>query len=107
PNYRFKIISEFMKYKSIDLAYLDSVSGNSKMNSKRVDELKYLIHTEKKLLERVSAFDIKTYLNWDINTKVDRATMAYSLEARAPLMDYRIVEFAQSLPTNFKFSSGN
>ena len=107
PNYRFKIISEFMKYKSINLAYLDSISGHSEMNGKEVDELKYLIHTEKNLLERVSAFDIKTYLNWDINTKVDRATMAYSLEARAPLMDYRIVEFAQSLPTNFKFNGSN
>ena len=107
PNYKFKILSEFMKSKSIDLAYLNSVSGNSKMNSNEVDELKYLMHTEKNLLERVSAFDIKTYLNWDINTKVDRATMAYSLEARAPLMDYRIIEFAQSLPTNFKFEGSN
>ena len=107
PNYRFKIISEFMKYKSIDLAYLDSKTGESQMNNKEVDELKYLMHTDKNLLERVSAFDIKTYLNWDINTKVDRATMAYSLEARAPLMDYRIVELAQSLPTNFKFINGN
>src|SRR5690606_7485032 len=47
PNYRFKIISEFMKYKSIDLAYLDSKTGQSQMNSKEVDELKYLMHTEK------------------------------------------------------------
>src|SRR5690606_23092032 len=61
----------------------------------------------KNLLERVSDFDIKTYLNWDINTKVDRATMAYSLEARAPLMDYRVVELARSLPTEYKFKGKN
>ncbi|MGJ8593032.1 MAG: asparagine synthase (glutamine-hydrolyzing) [Aquaticitalea sp.] len=107
PNYRLKIISEFMKYKSIEKAYIDSITDETKMNSKEVNELKYLNHYEKNLLERVSAFDIKTYLNWDINTKVDRATMAYSLEARSPLMDFRIVEFAQSLPTEFKFQRSN
>src|SRR5690606_30682924 len=64
-------------------------------------------HTDKNLFERVSDFDIKTYLNWDINTKVDRATMAYSLEARAPLMDHRVVDFARSLPTDFKYYKGN
>jgi asparagine synthase (glutamine-hydrolysing) len=107
PNYRFKIVSEFMKYKSIDTAYLDSITGVSKMNSKNIDELKYLMHTNKNLLERVTDFDLKTYLNFTINTKVDRATMAYSLEARAPLIDYRIVEFARSLPTEYKFKGKN
>ena len=107
PNYRLKILSDFMKYKSIDMAYLDSITGQNVSNSKEVDELKYLMHSNKNLLERVSDFDIKTYLNWDINTKVDRATMAYSLEARAPLMDYRVVEFARSLPTEYKFKGKN
>ncbi|WP_400078923.1 asparagine synthase (glutamine-hydrolyzing) [Winogradskyella sp. R77965] len=107
PNYRLKILSEYMKYKSVDLAYLDSITGESKMKSKDVEELKYLMNSEKNLLERVTDFDIKTYLNWTINTKVDRATMAYSLEARAPLMDYRVVEFAESLPTKFKFKGNN
>ncbi|WP_417370873.1 asparagine synthase (glutamine-hydrolyzing) [Gelidibacter japonicus] len=112
PHYKFKIISELMKSKNANTAYLDSAGHdftwiNSTYNSKEVDELKYLMHNNKNLLERVSDFDIKTYLNWDINTKVDRATMAYSLEARAPLMDYRVVEFARSLPTEYKFKGKN
>ena len=61
----------------------------------------------KSILEKVSDLDIKTYLNGDINTKVDRASMAFSLESRAPLMDYRIIEFSRSLSTNYKYSFGN
>ncbi len=64
-------------------------------------------YSDKNLLERISDLDLKIYLNNSINTKVDRATMAYSLEARAPLIDYRVIAFARSLPTDYKFYKGN
>ena len=50
--------------------------------------------------------DLKTYLADDIMVKVDRMSMAASLEARAPLLDYKLVEFAFSLPPDWKVRDG-
>ena len=64
-------------------AFADSVStGND------VDKLLYL--------------DSKTYLPGDILTKVDRMTMANSLEARVPLLDHELIEFVLSIPSHLK-----
>ena len=46
--------------------------------------------------------DLKTYLVGDINTKVDRASMAHSLEVREPLMDHPLVEWLATLPSSLK-----
>ncbi|TVQ85346.1 MAG: asparagine synthase (glutamine-hydrolyzing) [Chromatiaceae bacterium] len=53
-------------------------------------------------LDQVSYVDIKTWLADDILVKVDRTTMAHSLEARAPLLDHRLVEFAAALPVDWR-----
>jgi asparagine synthase (glutamine-hydrolysing) len=53
-------------------------------------------------LALVQYLDLKTYLVGDINTKVDRASMAHSLEVREPLMDHPLVEWLATLPMNLK-----
>ena len=50
--------------------------------------------------------DIHTYLPLDILTKVDRMTMAHSLEARPPLLDHKLVEFAATVPAKFRLHDG-
>jgi asparagine synthase (glutamine-hydrolysing) len=53
-------------------------------------------------LALVQYLDLKTYLVGDINTKVDRASMAHSLEVREPLMDHPLVEWLATLPNDLK-----
>ena len=54
------------------------------------------------VVTRMQSVDTQLYLAEDILTKVDRASMAVSLEVRAPFLDPRVAEFAASLPCNYK-----
>lgn len=60
----------------------------------------------KNLLQKTADLNIKLWLENDSNVKVDRASMAYSVEVRSPFLDYRIIEFARTLPVNYRFDNG-
>ena len=57
-------------------------------------------------LSRLLYLDTKTYLNGDILAKVDRMSMATSLEVRVPMLDHEFVEWVTSLPVEWKFRTG-
>jgi asparagine synthase (glutamine-hydrolysing) len=57
-------------------------------------------------LALIQYLDYKTWLVGDINTKVDRAAMAHSLEVREPLMDHQLIEWLATLPSDLKIQGG-
>jgi asparagine synthase (glutamine-hydrolysing) len=71
-------------------------------------------HEERRWLQRAGGdwltalqyLDIKSYLPLDILTKVDRMSMAHSLETRVPLLDHEVVEFAATIPPELKLRNG-
>ncbi len=58
-------------------------------------------------IQKTADLNIKLWLENDSNVKVDRASMAYSVEVRSPFLDYRIVEYARSLPVSFRYQKNN
>lgn len=64
------------------------------------------LHARTSPIEKMLAIDFKTYLGEDILTKVDRATMAASIEGREPFLDHRLSEWAARLPMRFKLRNG-
>ena len=57
-------------------------------------------------LSKILYTDLKTYLPGDILVKVDRMSMANSLEVRAPILDHNVIEFAASIPPHLKYNRG-
>src|SRR5205814_6403642 len=51
-------------------------------------------------------FDAETYLPEDVLTKVDRMSMAHSIESRVPLLDNEVIRYASSLPASLKIKNG-
>lgn len=70
-------------------------------SSSRIEEYFYAPASTNHL-NRLMYFDSKVYLPGDVLAKVDRMSMANSLETRAPLLDHKLIEFAQRIPPSLK-----
>ena len=57
--------------------------------------------------QKTADLNIKLWLENDSNVKVDRASMAHSVEIRSPFLDYRIIENSRTIPVKFRFFKGN
>ena len=78
----------------------------------KAEQLDYRFPEEAKYTEsnwqiRRMLLDMETYLPGDIMTKVDRASMKYSLETRCPILDKEVMEYSFSLPHKYKYEKGN
>ena len=65
---------------------------------------KYLFFSKNKF-QKTADLNLKLWLENDSNVKVDRASMAFSVEVRSPYLDYRIVEFARNLPLKYRLKA--
>ena len=99
-NWR-NIFSEEEKKKLFSLSYYDSIDGYNPYQT--FSKLKNDVR-DCGYLDQALYTDIKTWLVDDILVKVDRATMGHGLEARAPFLDHRLVEFCSSLPEKLKMN---
>ncbi|MCH7696255.1 MAG: asparagine synthase (glutamine-hydrolyzing), partial [Proteobacteria bacterium] len=92
-----KLVSHWDKPDEI---VLDAQEANSAISNNQ------FITTMTEYVEQMQYLDTISYLHDDILTKVDRASMAVSLEARVPLLDHKVVEYAWTLPLSMKIRDG-
>lgn len=96
-DFYFSLISQFKEPERLVLGSMKSLSF---INDPSV------IPNFSDFRNQMMLMDMMTYLPEDILTKVDRASMSVGLEARAPLLDHRLVEFAWQLPMEYKIRNG-
>jgi asparagine synthase (glutamine-hydrolysing) len=66
----------------------------------------YMESGNRNWLSNLQGLDVKNYLPLDILTKVDRMSMAHSIETRVPLLDHKLVEFAATIPPEMNLRNG-
>src|SRR5215475_7043041 len=95
-------VTYFDRDSQLNLFSADARREMDGYDSSRRFELTFGAPLASSRLERLLYLDSKTYLPGDILVKVDRMSMANSLETRAPLLDHRLIEFAQTIPASLK-----
>lgn len=87
------IVKRFLGYDSLLL----------KKDNSWLDHYKDFDRLSQNRLQKTADLNIKLWLENDSNVKVDRASMAASVEVRSPFLDYRIIEFARRLPVSYRY----
>jgi len=103
-------INSLLKTKTSDNYALGIFTGfdslQKKQNTKWFDNYSAFRIWSKDCYQRMADLNIKLWLENDSNVKVDRASMAFSVEVRSPFLDYRIIEFARTLPVSYRYENG-
>jgi asparagine synthase (glutamine-hydrolysing) len=111
PNYKAKTVANYLKFQSMDEFTKKIFELNPQiLNSRWKDQQYYdfiFANKETSLLQKAADYNLKLWLVNDSNVKVDRASMSAALEVRSPLLDYRIIEFARTLPMSYRYENGN
>ena len=104
---RGKSIKNILGYKTLDKFTQHIFTGFDTISQKKDQAWfkpyqKYL-NLAKESIQKAADLNIGLWLEGDSNVKVDRSSMAYSVEVRSPFLDYRVVEYARSLPVHFRY----
>lgn len=81
-------------------------SLQEKQDLRGLNDYKMFKYLAMESLQKAADLNIKLWLENDSNVKVDRASMGSAIEVRSPFLDYRIIEFARTLPIKYRFRNG-
>jgi asparagine synthase (glutamine-hydrolysing) len=85
----------------------DVLAGNRSLTADYLpDDLAAIMNSNRDVISRLTEMDVRSYMRDDILVKVDRMSMAHSLEVRSPLLDQFVVEMAASIPSDLKLKNG-
>ena len=102
-------ISSLISYENINLLCFSPFIQFCKINQNKIETFEYYISKYELNniscpLDKCSKINYSLWLDSNSNVKVDRSSMAYSVEVRSPLLDYELIDFTRKLPNRFLFN---